>query len=217
MLYTLIAIIVGLIALYVAYQAVRVLALKSWFLGFFRGLFGLGLLVLAIGIGVVAYDVYSYKQILQEQPVATISFEKIENQYFDVRLVDKDGKETRYSLRGDQWQLDARIVKWKGYIATLGIKPAYRLERLSGRYFDIEQETTAKRTAYAIHQSLYGLDVWQLLNKHPQWVPAIDTVYGSATYLPMIDKALFEVTLSHTGLLARPLNDAAREAVSLIN
>lgn len=215
MIYTLIAIVVGLVALLFAYKAVKVLALSSWFLGFCRGLFGLTLLSVALAIGLVAYDLISYRQIFQEQVVATISFSQIEDQNYDAVLVGKDGKENHYNLRGDQWQLDARIIKWKGYLATFNIKPAYRLERLGGRYFDIEQETSAKRTVYTIHESLYGLDFWKLLNKKPNWVPVLDAVYGSATYLPMKDKALFEVTLSHTGLLARPLNAEAKEAVEL--
>ena len=217
MLYTLITLFVVLLAAYVAYRALKLLVTSSWFVGFCRGLFGLGLLTLAAVLAAVGWDVYSYKQMQQEQVVATISIEQIEAQHFDLRVVDKEGKEALYTLRGDQWQLDARIIKWKGYATTLGLKPAYRIERLSGRYFDIEQETTAKRTAYAINQSYYGLDVWALFNKNPKWVPVMDAVYGSSTYLPMKDKALFEVSISHTGLLARPLNDAAREAVNLLD
>jgi hypothetical protein len=38
-------------------------------------------------------------------------------------------------------------------------------------------------------------------------------LYGSATYLPMADGADYEVTVSQSGLVARPLNDAARLAV----
>ena len=120
-------------------------------------------------------------------------------------------------MRGDQWQLDARIVKWQGYLSTFGLKPAYRLERLSGRYYDIEQETTAKRTAHAVHDSLYGVDVWKIFHSNPEWVPVVDAAYGSATYLPMKDGALFEISLSNTGLLARPINDAARDAVAEFN
>jgi hypothetical protein len=45
-------------------------------------------------------------------------------------------------------------------------------------------------------------------------MPIIDAVYGSATYLPMADGALYEVSLSHTGLLARPLNASAEEAIN---
>lgn len=215
MIYTLIAIVVALVALLFAYKAAKILALSSWFVGFCRGLFGLALLGLAVIIGLVAYDVFSYKQIFQEQVVATVSFDQIEDQHYDAVLADKDGKETHFDLRGDQWQLDARIIKWKGYLGTFGIKPAYRLERFSGRYFDIDQEMNAKRTVHNVQHSLYGVDFWKLLNTKPNWFPVVDAVYGSATYLPMKDKALFEVTLSHTGLLARPLNAEAKEAVEL--
>ncbi|MCE3251476.1 MAG: cation/multidrug efflux pump [Cellvibrio sp.] len=217
MIFTLLAIFIGLIAAYLAYKAVRLLWQNSWFVGFCRGIFGLALLALGTLIALTAYDVYSYKQVLQEQVVATINFDKIEDQHYFAVLADKDGKEQRVELRGDQWQLDARIVKWKGYLSTFGLKPAFRLERLSGRYYDIEQETTAKRTAYTVHNSLYGVDIWRIFNSHPDWVPVIDAVYGSATYLPMKDGALFEISLSNTGLVARPINAAAREAVEEFN
>lgn len=217
MIFTLLAILIGLIALFIAYKAVRLLWQNSWFVGFCRGIFGLVLLALCAVVALTAFDIYSYKQVLQEQVVATINFNKIEDQHYFAVLSDKDGKEQRVELRGDQWQLDARIVKWEGYLATLGIKPAFRLERLSGRYYDIEQETSAKRTAYTVHNSLYGVDVWKIFNANPDWVPVVDAVYGSATYLPMKDGALFEISLSNTGLVARPINDVAREAVNEFN
>ena len=59
------------------------------------------------------------------------------------------------------------------------------------------------------------IDTWQLARDHKEWVmPWIDAVYGSATYLPMADGAVYEVRVSPTGLLARPLNDVARKAVA---
>jgi len=38
-------------------------------------------------------------------------------------------------------------------------------------------------------------------------------LYGSAAYVPMTDGAAYEVTVSQSGLLARPLNGDARLAV----
>ena len=214
MLYTLLAVAVVIIALLLAYRALKLLWLSSWFLGWVKGMFGLALLALAIGVGIVAWDVYSYKQILTEQPVATINFEAIEDQYFDAIIVDANGKQQRLSLHGDQWQLDARIIKWKGYFSGFGIKPAYRLDRLSGRYYDIQKETTAKRSAYTIVNSPLKLDTWKFINEHARWFSVVDASYGSATYLPMKSGALYEITLSNTGLVARPLNDVASKAVS---
>lgn len=217
MIFTLLAILISLVAVFLAYKAINLLWKNSWFIGFCRGVFGLMLLAAGTLVALTAYDVYSYKQVLQEQVVATINFDKIDEQHYFAVLADKDGKEQRVELRGDQWQLDARIVKWQGYLASFGIKPAFRLERLSGRYYDIEQETTAKRTAHSVHNSLYGVDVWQIFHANPALLPVVDAVYGSATYLPMKDGALFEISLSNTGLVARPINEVAREAVEAFN
>ena len=58
-----------------------------------------------------------------------------------------------------------------------------------------------------------ALDLWLLARAYPRWLPFVDAVYGSATYLPMADGARFQVTISQTGLVARPTNDAAEAAV----
>jgi hypothetical protein len=58
------------------------------------------------------------------------------------------------------------------------------------------------------------VDTWELARNAKEWLPWIDAVYGSATYLPMADGAIYDVRISPTGLLARPVNDAARKAAS---
>jgi hypothetical protein len=58
-----------------------------------------------------------------------------------------------------------------------------------------------------------ALDVWRVARRFPKLMPGVDAYYGTATYLPMADGARFEVTLTRTALIARPMNDAAREAV----
>lgn len=213
MLYTLIALVVISIGGLIAYKALGILLRGTWILGFLRGIVGLALLVVALAVGLIAYDIFRYKQIMQEQVIATISFEKIEEQHFNAILVDSKGTEHRYALRGDQWQMDARVIKWKGYLGTFGLHPAYRLDRIGGRYYDLEQERTGKRTVFSLNESVMGLDTWSWINRYPQWMPVIDAVYGTATYLPMADDALYEVSLSNTGLLARPLNAPAEQAI----
>jgi len=214
MLYTLLAVVIIALGLFVAYSAIKVLWLSHWFMGWLRGMFGLSLLALGLAIGVVAYDIYGYKQIMVGQPVATINFETIEDQYFDAVVVDANGKQQRFSLHGDQWQLDARIIKWQGYFSGFDIKPAFRLDRLSGRYYDIQKETSAKRSAFSIVNSPLKLDLWAFINEHPKWFSIIDANYGTARYLPMKHGALYEISLSNTGLNVRPLNDVASKAMA---
>jgi hypothetical protein len=214
MLYTLLALVVIVIALVVLYRALKILWLSSWFLGWLKGMFGLSLLALAGAIGTVAYDLYSYKQVLIGQPIATINFEAIEEQHFDAVVVDAAGKQQRFKLRGDQWQLDARIIEWKGYFASFDIKPAYRLDHLAGRYYDLQKESKAQRADIPLTQSLLKLDLWKFINDHPQWFAVVDTHFGQAKYMPMRAGALYEIVLTKTGVTARPLNDVASQALA---
>ena len=104
MLYTLIALVVITIGGLIAYKALSILLRGSWIMGWLRGMFGLILLTVALAVGLIAYDIFRYKQIMHEQVIATINFEKIEDQHFDAVLVDSKGNEHRYTLRGDQWR-----------------------------------------------------------------------------------------------------------------
>ncbi|WP_339615171.1 cation/multidrug efflux pump [uncultured Gilvimarinus sp.] len=213
MVYSVIAVAAALCCLLVAYSAAKLLFKDSWVLGWLRGMFGLALLGLAVLFAFVALDIFSYRQIQKEHMVATLSFEKVKDALFNVTVADEEGNEQKYQIAGDQWQLDARIIKWTGIVANWGVKPGYRLDRLSGRYYSLEQERNADRTVYSFHESRYGVDVWRWLREGRDALPIVDAVYGSATYLPMADGALFEVSLSGTGLVTRPMNDSAREAV----
>lgn len=213
MVYSAIAIVAALVCLLIAYSAAKLLFKDSWLLGWLRGMFGLALLGVAVLFAFVALDILSYRQIQSEKTVATLSFQKIQQALFAVTVADPEGNEKQYQVAGDQWQLDARIIKWQGGLANWGLKPGYRLDRLSGRYYSLEQERNAKRSVHSLHHSQYGIDIWHWLREGRESLPLVDAVYGSATYVPMADGALFEVSLSGTGLVARPLNKPASEAV----
>jgi len=111
-------------------------------------------------------------------------------------------------------------LTWKTPLAALGLQPGYRLDRLSGRYYSLEDERNKQRTVYdlshAANPLVLGLelDVWRWLKNSDLLLAIVDASYSSATYLPMADGAEFSVTLGASGLVARPLNGAAKAAVS---
>lgn len=214
MVYTALTGIIVVLALIVVLGAARVLLKGSWILGWLRGMTGLLLLSLSAFLVLSAFDFYSYKQLSKEQTVATLSFNRIAPQQFKVSLVDGSGLEQTYQLNGDLWQLDARIIKWSHALAGLGLTPGYRLDRLSGRYYSLEKEQNGERSVYQLSKSRSKLDIWSWLREYGRGLTAVDASYGSATYLPMEDGALFAVKLTNSGLIARPLNDRAKEAVA---
>ncbi|WP_101759470.1 cation/multidrug efflux pump [Oceanicoccus sp. KOV_DT_Chl] len=214
MAYTILAIFFIALSLTIVLGAGRLLFKGRWFMGWLRGMTGLCFVVLSVVLALSAFDFFSYKQLIKEQTIASISFTKLDDQRFAVSLVDSSGNEQNFELAGDLWQLDARILKWNKTLAGLGLTPGYRLDRISGRYLALEEDRNAARTVHSLNTSKSVLDVWQWLRSSRQLLPLVDASYGSATYLPMSDGALYSVSLSGSGLLARPLNERATTAVT---
>lgn len=174
-----------------------------------------GLLVLAIVLIALSMNLHTYRRLSHEQDVAEIVFRQIApRQYSATIYFEDDNQIAEYILMGEEWQLDARIIKWDIPMNLAGLDSLYRLERISGRYHDIEEERTGNRTVYSLAENK-GLDVWSITKSYPSWLPWIDAYYGTATYLPMSDKAQFKITLSQTGLLARPVNGPGKQAIRL--
>lgn len=212
-MYIAITFLIALIALLLVFWGGRVLINGSWLLGFMRGTVGLVLLGGALVVVLVAADVYSYRNLAEEHSVGTVSFKRVGEQQYEAKFSDEDGLAQHFELQGDQWQLDARLLKWKGPLARWGIQPAYRLDRLSGRYLTLQDERNKQRTVHELVGSNYGVDVWQTLRDINNKLPFVDAVYGSATFLPMEDGAVYDVRITHNGLLARPLNQQATSAL----
>ncbi|MCG8315649.1 MAG: multidrug transporter [Pseudomonadales bacterium] len=189
------------------------LARNHWFLAWLRGSLGFSCLLLALLFGLLSINIFSYKNLIAESPVATISFTKHGNQEFSVTLVQAGDEEQRFRVTGDLWQVDAKVIKWDGLLASLGFSAGYKLDRLQGRYIALEDERSLERTVYALSEPDVGFDLWEVIQTTP-WLPWVDAVYGSATYLPMADGAIFSVSLSSSGLVARPMNERAESAVN---
>jgi hypothetical protein len=162
---------------------------------------------------VVAINLYTYSRLTYEAPIADLIFKATGPQRFQVTLIRAPSGDMQvFAVTGDEWQLDARVLKWRGWATLLGLDTQYRLERLSGRYLDIDHERTGPRSVFRLSDNP-KIDILAWSIDHPRWVPFVDSVYGSATYLPMADGARYRVTLSQSGMLARPMNATATSAV----
>lgn len=170
------------------------------------------LLAVAALLFVVSLNLHTYARLTHERPVAEIVFEQRGPQTFNATLTQvPNGEIQMFVLSGDEWQLDARVLKWKGWANLFGLDAQYRLERVSGRYRNIDQERSDERTVYALAENP-GLDLWQMTLDQPDRLPFVDAVYGNAAYMPMSDGARYEVSITQTGLIARPVNTAAQQA-----
>jgi len=163
--------------------------------------------------GILLFMSYlGYERLTDEQLVGVIEFSRSAPQEFTARLMIDGEIDRLLPLRGDEWQLDARVVTMTPPATILGFEPVYQLERLSGRYASLDSERSEARTVHGLAEER-PLDLWSMARNFPKLLPGVDAYYGTATYLPMADGARFRVTLSRDALIARPINDQAREAV----
>lgn len=163
--------------------------------------------------GLLGWNLWTYHRLGAESWVADVAFQRIGTNRFIASLDTPDEEPRRFLLAGDDWQLDARMVTWAPWMQLLGRDPIYRLDRLSGRYQDVDQARREPPTVWGLSDNP-GIDLWRLARKGGDWVPGIDAAYGAAVYLPMADGARYRVTLSARGLVARPYNDQAASAIS---
>jgi hypothetical protein len=205
--------ICGLVGLLFLIRAVR--RLRQWRLiaGSVHTLLGFCFLLAAAAAWLLGSSLLTYERLTHEQPAAEILLSRLGDRYYRATLTYPSNLAQSFELRGDEWQIDARVLKWRGLANIAGFDTVYRLERIGGRYRDIDSERSAPRTVHVLNANA-RIDAWELARRYKEYVPWVDALSGSATFLPMADGALYQVSVSQSGLVARPLNQAGREAVA---
>ena len=212
MTFTALIIVLALVGILCLFAAIRRMRRRRVLGGALVGATGLVLILLGAGAALIAANLLTYQRLSFEQPAAELLLTRTGEREFNAVLTYPGGEHASFALRGDEWQIDARVLKWHAFANLVGFDALYRLERISGRYTRIEDERTQARSVYSLNPP-QRIDPWDLVHRYHSWVPWMDALYGSATFLPMADGALYEVKVSQTGLVARPLNQAARDVV----
>lgn len=194
------------------------------FSGVFGTLLGGAAVAGAAAAALLGLNIQTYARLTYERPVATVQLKQISPQYFEATIIQppaQEGQPARsavYPLHGDDWRIEAQVLKWKPWANVLGLNTQYRLDRLSGRYQSIEQEINAERSVHPLSAPgeagplPWRIDAWDAARRYRRYVDAVDTLYGGAAYMPMADGARYEVWITQSGLIARPANPQARDA-----
>ena len=192
--------------------------------GLFGTLAGTAVVAAMAAAALLGLNIQTYERLIYERPVATIQLTQMGPQFYEAVLVqpasgpDRSPVTGAYPLHGDEWRIEAQVLKWKPWANVLGLDTQYRLDRLSGRYSSVRDELEAERSAHdlsgadAADRKPWDLQVWDVARRYRAYVDAVDTLYGGAAYMPMADGARYEIWITQSGLIARPANEAASEA-----
>lgn len=213
----------GVIGLVLSFAGLGRLMKLRLMAGGLRFLFGIGFLG-AAGIGTfMGLNLQTYQRLTYEQPVVKVSFDASPNEddTYTVTLETlKEAEENEVrvigDIRGDEFSLGAQVITFKPMAQMLGYDSVYRLEYLEGRYsrrYNTEEVSEATSTGIQLYENP-GLDVFALAKEQGERIGIgtshKDASFGSAVYAPMADGLEYEVSMTQTALVLRPLNASAR-------
>ena len=200
-----------LAAVFLVITLVQLIALRQHlhggrrFAALWRALLCLVFFALTLLLGGTGYALRGYRLLSEEAPVVDIDAHILSPQRWALTLGWPDGSTRQVQIAGDDWNVEAVVLKWKLPALLSGLPPLYRLDRLSGRYDDANQEMTAPRTVISFDHADGGFDLLDLHKQYADWLPEVDTVYGGGAFLPLVDQGHYSVSLMGTGaLVARP-------------
>jgi hypothetical protein len=174
---------------------------------FFRLTGALSLLgILVIGSMLVLTPFYVYEAFNQELPVARVEFQRLGPDSYLATLSRGDFCTLEiYPLQGDQFQLDAGFVKWKGPSVLMGFRPRYRLDRLTGRYQDVQKQNNNAPIAHDLAPDML-FDFFDENGRDSTDGWLVDTTYGSSVYYAIDPTLRYTVYATEDGLILRSVS-----------
>lgn len=200
----LIAILAGVIALLFLLTGIGALRRRRVLTFTTRTSLGLLFLALAAAFATVTLGIRGYQSLTREDLAATIEVRPTGPQTFTAYVKFPDGRREVFKLAGDQIYVDAHILKWNPLANVIGLHTAYELDRVGGRYVDLQAERDRPRTVYSLAEEK-PVNMFDLRRRYAFLAPLLDAEYGSGTFLMADRPATLEVRVSTTGLLLRPV------------
>lgn len=200
----------GALAAILLVVAVRTFRARRW-LGAASGS-TVGLLFASLGAlsATLGVSTQGYRAFTSEELAATITTVPTGPRAFQAYVEFPDGRDTTLAVAGDQVLVDARILKWRPLANVIGLRTQFELDRLTGRYVDVDSERTLERTVHSLGADK-PFDLYELLERYSLLGLLVDAEYGSASFVDVTEPARFEVRVSTTGLLIRSVPPQGRD------
>ncbi|WP_185266041.1 hypothetical protein [Halopseudomonas xiamenensis] len=211
MQYAGLAALVGCLALLLLCLTLRSGWRLEWLLGWLKGCILLLLLVVCGAAVVAAWELYQFRTITDGERVATLELRRSAEQQYEARMDTAAGSH-QLPLRGDLWELEVQVLRWRGLPHILGLEDGYRLNSVNGRYLTLEQQReVGAALAHSLHATPPWRDLWRWLDRLE-----LGWLYADAfaiRFMPMADGARYMIEIGATGLSPVALNSQALQAM----
>ncbi len=180
---------------------------------------GAPLAIVGLAFGLLGLNMQTYARLTYEAQVAEVSVKQAGSHLYDVTVKRLDDGKTSQTcrLQGDEWEMSARVQKWKPWANVLGLDATYTLDQISNKYSDAARASGKPITTCDLGGPAPAVNTWV----PKSWLFWIlnhsyveDRHFGSAAYMPLADGAVYTTVMTQSGLNAQPANDIARGADS---
>jgi len=158
--------------------------------------------VLGFAIGGLYLSTQNYRQLTHEQYAGELQIQPNGRDRFVAHLVLTGGQHISAPLYGDQVQLSAYIVKWKPWLSALGFNTLYRLDRISGRFSQVQTAMAAQFSAHPINPDSKA-DIASWRKQYQCLSVLVDLEQGSAAYVAADKPIRYDVYISVDAVLLR--------------
>ncbi|HEY2032879.1 MAG TPA: hypothetical protein VGH02_04260 [Rhizomicrobium sp.] len=184
-----------------------------------RVVIGAPLAVIGLAFGLLGVNTQTFERLSYEAPVAMVSVKSVDpsQQTYDVTVKRMDASFAPQvcRLQGDDWEMSARVQKWKPWANVLGLDATYTLDQISNRYSDAERANGKMITSCDLKGPPPAVNEW-VPKSWVFWIVdhsyAENRHFGSGAYMPLADGAVYKVIMTQSGLNAEPANDVASKA-----
>ena len=170
----------------------------------------IGLLFVALGAlsATLSVATRGFQALTREEVAAVLETRPTGERALQAVVHFPDGDQRVFRLRGSRRQTVHGEHPRHRRRDVLGLHTAYELDRIGGRYLELEAERDSARTVFSLAEDR-PVQIGRLLERFPFLERVVDAEYGSATYVEVDRPRTLEVRVSTSGLLIRPADTAA--------
>jgi hypothetical protein len=169
-----------------------------------HGISGAALFLAGVLLLALTLNLDTYERLTPEEPVAELSMAQVGPQTFRVRLMRIPAGDLQvFTLKGNRWQIEARLLTWHGWTQDLGLDANIRLETLHSS--DDRTAGVIRRNSYRLNRTP-GIRLVELQQSHPQQLDFLSSTPLMTEPLPLEDGLRYHVYASSDQLQARAIN-----------
>lgn len=185
--------------------------------GGFRFLFGGVVLAAAAVVGLIGLNLQTYARLTHEQLAAEVTLVKTGPDSYTAAVAKADAKgqllpPKSYPLTGDSFRMEADVITFQPWANIVGVDAMYRFNRIQGRWDSEAQETANPPKPWSMRDAA-GIDIFTLPLGRANPLKHVDAEFVDGFAVPMADGAIYDVSMSQKGLIPRPKNQVAGNAV----